>query len=100
TIGVEQDRTQSDVERPGLQARAASLAAEEERQADVCTAARDRLTQLRSRLESLPELEARSEGCTRGVASLLARVPPAATLLAGVLRVPAGLERAGAAVLA
>src|SRR5262249_51182514 len=57
------------------------------------------LTQLRSRVESLRELEARSEGCTRGVASLLARDADAATLLAAVLRVPAGLERAVAAVL-
>jgi chromosome segregation protein len=99
TEALEQERTRIDTERTGLQTRAASLAADEERQTDVCTTARDRLTQLRSRLESLRELEARSEGCTRGVASLLARDPEVATLLAGVLRVPAGLERAVAAVL-
>jgi chromosome segregation protein len=99
TEGLEQERNRIDAQRTELQTQAASLAGEEQRQADVCTAARDRLTQLRSRVESLRELEARSEGCTRGVASLLARDPEAATLLAGVLRVPAGLERAVAAVL-
>src|SRR4029453_2913173 len=61
--------------------------------------ARDRLTLLRSRVESLRELEARYEGCTRGVASLLGREAEGALLLAGILRVPAHLERAVAAVL-
>src|SRR5262245_9413490 len=76
-----------------------TLAEEENRQVLECAAARDRLTQVRSRIESLRELEARYEGCTRGVASLLGRDPEAAALLATVLRVPAHLERAVAAVL-
>ncbi|HXJ33988.1 MAG TPA: chromosome segregation protein SMC [Candidatus Eisenbacteria bacterium] len=60
--------------------------------------ARGVATQLRSRAESLRELQTRSEGCTRGVATLLAR-DSAAKLLADVLRVPVGLERAVAAAL-
>ena len=96
---LEAERVRVEAERAALLAQSTALADDEERQAQVCTEARDRVTQLRSRVESLRELEARSEGCTRGVASLLARDPETATLLAGVLRVPAGLERAVAAVL-
>src|SRR5262249_46929018 len=55
--------------------------------------------QLASRAASLRELEARYEGCTRGVSSLVAADPDATILLASVLRVPAGLERAVAAAL-
>jgi chromosome segregation protein len=61
-------------------------------------AARIEFAQLRSRAESLRELMARYEGCTRGVASLIARGGDAA-ILASVLQVPQGLERAVAAAL-
>jgi chromosome segregation protein len=87
-----------EAERQSLLAAARALADEEARQVQDCAAARDRVTQLRSRVESLRELEARYEGCARGVASLLGH-DDRALLLAGVLRVPAALERAVAAVL-
>src|SRR5262249_57257588 len=95
--GLEAERAGLEAERAALLAQSTTLTEEEGRQTGVCTGARDRVTQLRSRVESLRELEARSEGCTRGVASLLARDPEAATLLAGALRGPAGLERGLAA---
>jgi chromosome segregation protein len=60
---------------------------------------RDEARQLASRADSLRELQARYEGCTRGVASLLERAGSGGVLLAGVLRVPAHLERAVAAAL-
>src|SRR5206468_8036441 len=44
-------------------------------------------------------LQARYEGCTRGVASLLERDRSRAALLASVLRVPEEFERAVAAAL-
>jgi chromosome segregation protein len=72
---------------------------DQERQAQAALeAARGTATQLASRAESLRELQARFEGCTRGVASLLGR-DGGGTLLADVLRVPAELERAVAAAL-
>jgi len=62
-------------------------------------ARRDEARQIASRADSLRELQARYEGCTRGVASLLERAGAGGVLLAGVLRVPAHLERAVAAAL-
>src|SRR5262245_32829337 len=97
--GLEAERAGLEAERAALLAQSTTLTEEEGRQTGVCTGARDRVTQLRSRVESLRALEARSARSTRWLASLLARDPEAATLLAGVLRVPAGLERAVAAVL-
>ena len=55
--------------------------------------------QLRSRAESLRELQVRYEGCTRGAASILGREGRAAVLVASLLHVPAELERAVAAAL-
>src|SRR6266851_2565205 len=75
-----------------------TLGAEETAQLAVLEQARAEATQLRSRADSLRELQARYEGCTRGVASLVGRAPGAA-LLASVLRVPKDLERAVAAAL-
>ncbi len=85
--------------RATLLASARALAEEERRRVQECADLRDRVMQLRSRVESLSELEARYEGCTRGVASLLGREQEGAVLLAAILRVPAHLERAVAAVL-
>lgn len=96
---LEGERKRVQAERVALAASAKALADEDGRRVQACGDARDRVTQLRSRIESLRELEARYEGCTRGVASLLGRDPERASLLAGVLRVPAQLERAVAAVL-
>src|SRR5437667_3209229 len=76
-----------------------TLGAEETAQLAVLEQARAEATQLRSRADSLRELQARYEGCTRGVASLVGRAPGAAALLASVLRVPKDLERAVAAAL-
>jgi chromosome segregation protein len=96
---LEADRVSVEGARASLVTSARALADEEARRVHDCAGARDRVTQLRSRVESLRELEARYEGCTRGVASLLEREPDGAVLLAAVLRVPAHLERAVAAVL-
>lgn len=60
---------------------------------------RTSLAQVRSRRESLEELQVRHEGCTRGVAAVLSRSDADAVLLADVLHVPATLERAVAAAL-
>src|SRR5437763_236871 len=76
-----------------------TLGAEETAQLAVLEQARAEATQLRSRADSLRELQARYEGCTRGVASLVGRAPGAVALLASVLRVPKDLERAVAAAL-
>src|SRR5437899_3191518 len=75
------------------------LGVEETAQLAVLEQARAEVTQLRSRADSLRELQARHEGCTRGAASLVGRPPRAAALLASVLRVPKDLERAVAAAL-
>jgi chromosome segregation protein len=96
---LEAERASVEGARASLAASARTLADEEGRRVQECAEARDRVTQLRSRVESLRELEARYEGCTRGVASLLERQGDSALLLAAVLRVPAHLERAVAAVL-
>jgi chromosome segregation protein len=96
---LEAERRQLETRRASLVESARVLSEEEGRRAQACAEARDRLTQLRSRMESLHELQARYEGCTRGVASLLGRDDEGAGLLAAVLRVPAHLERAVAAVL-
>jgi chromosome segregation protein len=85
-------------EREILVQRRAEHAAEERRASDLVETARDAVTQLASRADSLRELQARFEGCTRGTASLLGRAD-GGQLLADVLRVPAELERAVAAAL-
>jgi chromosome segregation protein len=86
-------------ERQHLAAEQRSVAEREERQVRVLEEARTAETDLRSRARSLRELQARYEGCTRGVANLLGRGGEGALLLASVLRVPAELERAVAAAL-
>src|SRR5579862_732469 len=77
----------------------AGLVASEVSAQEAVEQARVEATRLRSRLDSLRELQARYEGCKRGVASILGRDAGAATLLASVLRVPPALERAVAAAL-
>ncbi len=96
---LEAERRTVEAGRASLATAARTLSDDEARRERECAEARDRITLLRSRMESLRELEARYEGCTRGVASLLGRDPDSAALLATVLRVPAHLERAVAAVL-
>src|SRR5262245_40153469 len=92
------DRTGLDGERAAaLEDQRQCLDAECAAQATV-ERAREQVTQLASRADSLRELQARYEGCTRGVASLLSRGGEG-RLLADVLHVPAGLERAVAAAL-
>src|SRR6185436_12737250 len=61
--------------------------------------ARTHATQLRSRAESLRELQQRAEGGRRGAGSLLKEGPGAHGLLADVLRVDPSLERAVAVAL-
>ena len=77
----------------------AALAEDESAQTKVVEAARTAETDLRSRARSLVELQARYEGCTRGVANLMGREQEGPLLLASMLRVPAELERAVAAAL-
>src|SRR6266699_1135702 len=93
------ERVRLGAERQTLGELQRTLGAEETAQLAVLEQARAEATQLRSRADSLRELQARYEGCTRGVASLVGRAPGAAALLASVLRVPKDLERAVAAAL-
>ena len=97
-VRTEQERAQTGAKRAQVIGAQARHAAEEEQELRQVELARATLTQLHSRAESLRELQARYEGCTRGAASLLARDEDS-TLLAGVLRVPHHLERAVAAAL-
>jgi len=92
-------RTRLAAERQTLADTQRALGAEEEAQLGVLEQVRVGATQLRSRADSLRELQARYEGCTRGAASLVGRAPGAAALLASVLRVSKPLERAVAAAL-
>ena len=92
------ERERLTAERDALVERRAQQAADERHAAERVEGAREVVTQLASRADSLRELQARSEGCTRGTASLLARAE-GGQLLADVLRVPAELERAVAAAL-
>jgi chromosome segregation protein len=96
---LDAEQEQLVAERRRLAEKRQALAADEHAQLGALERARAEETQLRSRAESLRELQARSEGCTRGVGNLLARREEAGTLLASVLRVPADLERAVAAAL-
>src|SRR6266478_937975 len=96
---LEGERARLVAERQTLGELQRTLGAEESAQLAVLEQARAEATQLRSRADSLRELQARYEGCTRGVASLVGRAPGAAALLASVLRVPKDLERAVAAAL-
>jgi len=61
--------------------------------------AKTNATQVRSRAESLRELQRRAEGCRRGAGSLLIAAPGGRILLADVLRVEPSLERAVAVAL-
>ena len=99
TAALEGERRALDEERGQLGERGRALAADEGEAARVWEATRGELTQLASRAESLRQLQARYEGCTRGTATLLERGTEGAALLASVLRVPAALERAVAAAL-
>jgi chromosome segregation protein len=96
-LAAERDRLAR--ERESLAAETGRLAADERERDEALDRARTEATRLRSRLDSLRELQARYEGCTRGVASLVERDATAAVLLASVVRVPADLERAVAAAL-
>src|SRR5947209_3423041 len=96
---LEGERARLMAERQTLGELQRTLGAEETAQLAVLEQARAEATQLRSRADSLRELQARYEGCTRGVASLVGRAPGAVALLASVLRVPKDLERAVAAAL-
>ncbi len=97
--GLVAEREAVEAAREGSVAAAQRVAEDAVRDEQVCADARERVTRLRSRVESLRELDARYEGCARGVGSLLARDPEGTAMLAGILRVPAHLERAVAAVL-
>jgi chromosome segregation protein len=92
------DAARMAAERETLLARRTALVGEEQTARERLDGARAACTQLESRTASLRELQARYEGCTQGVATLLARVDGGA-LLADVLRVPLALERAVAAAL-
>jgi chromosome segregation protein len=98
-IRLHAERERATSERAVLAEARRQLATEEEAQAAGVERARAEETRLRSRATSLRELQARYEGCTRGVGNLLGRGKEGAALLAGVLRVPAELERAVAAAL-
>jgi chromosome segregation protein len=93
-----EERERVTQERDALVQRRGEQVADERRASELVDAAREVVTQLASRADSLRELQARSEGCTRGTASLLSRAD-GGQLLADVLRVPAELERAVAAAL-
>ncbi|HEV7733595.1 MAG TPA: chromosome segregation protein SMC [Candidatus Binatia bacterium] len=99
SAAFETERTGVEDAHRRLDAERRTLADDEAVRVETYEATRATLTQLRSRAESLRELHARYEGCTRGVASLLGRDEVGGVLLAGVLRVPATLERAVAAAL-
>jgi len=94
-----EERARVTAERQEMSRALETLAAEEAAEAAALDRARADHTQLASRAGSLRELQARYEGCTRGVASLLGRDGEPAALLASVLRVPPALERAVAAAL-
>jgi chromosome segregation protein len=96
---LEAERAEATRHRAALEGEHATLEREAAAAAAALEGKRAACTQLRSRAESLRELKERHEGCTRGVASLLGRREPGVVLLAGVLRVPAALERAAAAAL-
>src|SRR5262249_14801174 len=93
------DRARLLAERQTLGELQRTLGGEETAQLALLEQARAEATQLRSRADSLRELQARYESCTRGAASLVGRAPGAAALLASLLRVPQELERAVAAAL-
>jgi chromosome segregation protein len=93
-----EDRERLIVERDALLGERDARAVEERDRVEVVEQAKAAVTQLASRADSLRELQARFEGCTRGTASLLSR-GDGAHLVADTLRVPAELERAVAAAL-
>jgi chromosome segregation protein len=98
-IRLASEATRLEHDRAAFAERARDLEQRLQTAADALERARLDATGLRSRIDSLRELQARYEGCTRGVATLLAHEATDATLLATVLRVPADLERAVAAAL-
>jgi chromosome segregation protein len=96
---LEAERLRVEEERRTLALVRRDLSSQEARQAEAVEAARAEVTQLRSRAESLRDLQVRHEGCRRGVTSLLAREADGGALLASMFRVPAPLERAVATAL-
>ncbi len=96
---LEEERAALDAAGSRLAAQGQRLAKREEDAARACEQTRTALTQLQSRIDSLRQLQARYEGCTRGTSTLLAREAGASVLLANVLHVPAAFERAVAAAL-
>ena len=98
-IRLEEERVGLRTDRDGLAQQQLNLGREEAVRSAALDAAREAARQISSRADSLRELQARHEGCKRGVAALVAQQPGTAALLATVLRVPAALERAVAAAL-
>ena len=96
---LEEERGRLTMERLALVRARQDIGFEEAGQHTVLEEARSEATLVRSRADSLRELQARYEGCTRGIATLVERDPARATLLASLLRVPKDLERAVAAAL-
>jgi chromosome segregation protein len=96
---LEAERREVLARRDDLVTRRQHQETEERVQAENLEHLRAETTQLRSRADTLRDLQSRAEGCTRGVGNLLARQGEEAAVLASVLRVPAALERAVAAAL-
>src|SRR5439155_287012 len=96
---LEAERARLATERRALAEAEQTLASEESERVVMLDRTRAQHTQLTSRADSLRALQARYEGCRRGVATLLTRGGEKGELLANLFRVPAELERAVAAAL-
>ncbi|TMA81855.1 MAG: chromosome segregation protein SMC [Deltaproteobacteria bacterium] len=96
---LEAERARLATERRALAEAEQTLASEESERVVMLDRTRAQHTQLTSRADSLRALQARYEGCSRGVATLLTRGGEKGELLANLFRVPAELERAVAAAL-
>src|SRR5262245_9224789 len=99
TVGLEAERTRLTAERQTLTEAGQKLASEDSERVGALERVRAQHTQLTSRADSLRALQARYEGCSRGVATLLTHGGEKGELLANLFRVPAELERAMAAAL-
>jgi len=99
TVGLETERTRLTAERQTLTEAEQKLASEDSERVGALERVRAQHTQLTSRADSLRALQARYEGCSRGVATLLTHGGEKGELLANLFRVPAELERAMAAAL-
>src|SRR5206468_6738328 len=99
TVSLEGERTRLAAERRTLAETEQRLVSDESEHVAALERVRAQHTQLTSRAESLRALQARYEGCSRGVATLLTNGGEKGELLANLFRVPAELERAMAAAL-